>query len=575
MSVCEPAEAWLVFSSHLRDGGDVQGISRELGLHWNYPIDESVFGLGNVARGLTSPVAGSFNNPLANGPNAIGRAVYWGLVFHGRPEDAARHAYFDAATDHSGDGVWIPVALARTIALLSPGKNVTDIVRDLSGSLPKKSKFLIALGPLLKSTGRPDGPREVREQLPVQLGIADPMDATLTASWLVQGLLHGQLDFERSVLVTAGCGGAAGHATLACAAICAFVAGDVSPAWMKPVGEAFVCGHGLRGIDPPSTVEKLSKVIAEDYEKFGLAPEVPVPVEGEEQPAEQPKLPSPQIAPETLALMQQEPIESCYPSGRLRVYAQYIDPPVAFHGVAIKMALRFENCGDAAVTLEPELTAPRGFELAHKLTEFVLEPGGSTTFAIVYKAPKDCAPIETFKVALPGGEVQIPVFAPHLWYCVGPMTNQEGTGFDKEYPAEKNIKLGQVFNGRSNLPVQWTAIETSGIDFDVEKLFGAGPGTALYYANVRFEKPGKYRIVVASGVGAIVWIDGEKRYWYHDTHTPVPRAVPPYVGAFNTEGESKVLIKTFRNLNPVPRMTVYFLAEDGRLAFPVGFDPID
>jgi hypothetical protein len=179
-----------------------------------------------------------------------------------------------------------------------------------------------------------------------------------------------------------------------------------------------------------------------------------------------------------------------------------------------------------------------------------------------------------FTITLPEGKAEFPVFAPQLWYWVGPMANQEGTGFDREYPAEKNVKLGQVFNGRSNLPVEWTAVSLPGMQVDVEKMFGAGPGTIYLYARPHFAKPGLYRIVVASGVGAIVWIDGKKAFWYHDTHEPVPRAVPPYVGSFRSEGETTIMIKTFRNLAPVPPMTIYFLNEDGSLAVPSGFDPI-
>jgi hypothetical protein len=177
-------------------------------------------------------------------------------------------------------------------------------------------------------------------------------------------------------------------------------------------------------------------------------------------------------------------------------------------------------------------------------------------------------------VTTPLGEVGFPVFASQLWYWVGPMTNQEGTGFDKEYPAEKNIKLGQVFNGRSNMPVEWRPVRLSGERIDVEPLFGTGPGTIYLYCEARMPSPGVYKIVASSGVGVIAWIDGVKKFWYHSTHVPVPRAADPYIGSFSTDGSVKVLLKTFRNLEPVPPMSVYFLAEDGTLAVPVAFQPL-
>ncbi len=572
MSASEAIESWLVWSQHVRSVGVPHSLARSLLAHWNYPSDESAFGLGHVALGLTSPVSGSFANPLSRGSNAIGRSVYWGLVFHGKPDEAAEHAYYDASIDHAGEGVWVPVALARAMALLSPGKTVTDLVRDIGNGLPKSSDVLRAMGPILKSVGKPDGVREVHEQLPALLGIADPQDAALTASWIMLGLLHGGLDFERCVLVTAGCGGASGHSTLACGAICAHVSGSVPLAWTKPLGELMVYGHGLRGIDGPKSIDSLVSLVAKDAEQFSTPP-LALPTAEGEAPASVTQAISPQ-SDFVKSLLEREPVESFVDVGTVRVSAQYIDSPVATAGAATKFALRFENTGESAITITPSVEGPRGFELAHKIGEFVLNPGGASTFAVVYKAPTSMRQREVIKVTLPDGEAEFPVFAPQLWYVVGPMTNQEGTGFDKEYPCEKNVRLGQVFNGRSNLPVEWTALLVTSPHVDVEKIFGAGPGTLYLYANVRMSKAGRYRIVVASGVGAIVWIDDKKAYWYHDTHNPVPRAVDPYTGSFYTDGEVRVMIKTFRNLSPVPPLTIYFLAEDGSLAVPAGFDPI-
>lgn len=572
MSSSEAIEAWLVWSRHLAVRGAPQFLGPTLAASWRYVTDESAFGLGNVDRGLTSPISGSFANPLCEGSNAIGRAVYWGIAFHGRPDEAARWAYFDAAIDHAKDGVWIPVAIARAISVLSPDRSVIDIVRDLGNSAPRKSALHRAMGPILKSVGNPDGLREAYDQLPGLLGVSDRNHSALSASWLMLGLLHGGLDFERSVLATASCGGAASHATLACGAICGFVRGDVPLAWTKPLGDAMVYGHGLRGIDGPSSVEGLAALVTQDFQSHSAAP-VALPVaEGEEPlPA---VMPSSAMTETLKSLLDREPVESFCDVGAVRVAAQYIDPPSPDPGVATKLALKFENIGAESVTLHPEVIAPSGFELAHKVTECVLPAGASASFAAVYKVPTSFVRTGAITVRLPDGDASLPVFPQPLWYVVGPMTNQEGTGFDKEYPAEKNIKLGQVFNGRSNLPVEWTPLRPSGTSFDVEKVFGAGPGTLYLFANVRMPRPGKYRIVVASGVGAIVWIDEKKLFWYHDTHNPVPRAVEPYVGSFSTEGAFKVLIKTFRNLEPVPPLTVYFLAEDGSLAVPEGFDPI-
>ncbi len=579
-------EAWLVWSSHLRAGRGAVSQGRSLSDSWSYSLDETVFGLGNLSRGLNAPVSGSFNNPLSSGSEAIGRAVYWGLVFHGFPDEAAERAYYDASIDHDSEGTWIAVALARTVALLQPGKSVPEILRDLTNSLHKQSKLLSAIPMVLKGAGGPDGPREVREGLAAKLGIVDPFHAVLTGSWIVAGLVHGAGRFEESIVTTAGCGGAAGHSTLACGVIAGFVAGEVPLAWTKHLGDTFVCGHGLRGIEPPKSLSAFVQTVVEDHEKFANIPLEPEPVaietttpaEGEVVTTTVAVVTSVQISPlmgARLALLLAHAQDSTVEvAGSLSVAMQYMGSPVAYRNTSLKLSLTFTNTGSADINLTPTVTPPSGWEIAHKITEFVLPPGTSTTFALVVKCKGDAAATEQIKVGTPEGEVSFPVFASQLWYWVGPMTNQEGTGFDKEYPAETSIKLGQVFNGRSNMPVEWKPIRLPGERIDVEPMFGTGPGTIYLYCEARMPSPGIYKIVAASGVGVIVWIDGVKKFWYHGTHQPVPRAADPYIGSFTTDGSVKILLKTFRNLEPVPPMSVYFLAEDGTLAVPVAFEPL-
>lgn len=569
-------ESWLVASAYLRSGNPPELYARALADGWKYPIDECAIGLGQVARGLVGPASGSFNNPVSRASEAIGRAVYWGLALHGLPEEAARRAYFDASADHDSDGTWVPVAVARTVACLAPGKTASDVLRDLTNSLPKESKLRAAIPIVLKFVGNPDGQREAREAVESTLRLADPYDAALTGAWLVLGLAFGGGKFEPSVLATAGCGGAAGHATLACGAIAGFLEGSVPLAWTKHLGDTFIAGHGLHGIEPSKSIESFVKTVVEDSSRFSFVTPVveeAAPVEGEAAPAK-PVFVSTPLSNELAALLAKRQDTVYAHSGALTVSMQYVDSPVAYPATSLKLALGFKNDGDVDLTFVPSVEPPQGWEIAHKIVEFVLPPGASSTFPLVVKRKGDMAAIESVRVTTPFGEVSFPVFASQLWYWVGPMTNQEGTGFDRSYPAETNIKLGQVFNGRSNMPVEWKSIHLPGERIDVEHWFGNGPGVIYLYCEARMPKPGRYKLVAASGVGVIAWIDERKAFWYHDTHTPVPRAVEPYVGAFETEGTVRVLLKTFRNLDPVPPMSVYFLNEDGTLAVPIGFEPV-
>lgn len=582
MAASHAIEAWLVWSEHLGSGGSSATQDTALSARWSYPIDETVFGLGNVVRGLASPVSGAYNNPLCEGSEAIGRAVYWGLALHGFPDAAAERAYNDASIDHDKEGTWVAVAVARTVALLQPGKNPTEVIRDLMNSLPKNSRLLGAIPQVLKGVGEPDGAKVAREAIPELLMIADPFHAVLTGAWIVLGIAHGRGAFEESVLHTAGCGGAAAHAALATGAITGFLNGGVPLAWSKPLGSDFVCGHGLRGISPPKSIESFVKTVVDDYVRFANVPDEPEPVtvtetEGTEAASVAvvtPVVTSLPMSAHLGALLAKSQDTAVVETGRVHVSVQFVESPVVYPGTSMKLSVGFTNVSQDELTLTPSVSAPKGWEVAHKMGEFVLTPGVSTSFALVLKAKGEPASIEHVTVSTSEGEATYPLFASQQWYWVGPMTNQEGTGFDKEYPAEKNIKLGQVFNGRSNMPVEWRPIRLPGERIDVEQMFGTGPGVLYLYCEAQMPSAGAYKIVAVSGVGVVCWIDDAKKFWYHSTHTPVPRAAEPYLGSFTTEGRVKILIKTFRNLEPVPPMSVYFLAEDGTLAVPVAFEPL-
>ncbi|MCH8978234.1 MAG: ADP-ribosylglycohydrolase family protein, partial [Armatimonadetes bacterium] len=382
MAQSEALEAWLVWSRHVRAEKSPQTISQSMLANWNYPIDESAFGLANASKGLGSPISGSLANPLPTGSQAIGRAIYWGLAFHGKPDVAAEHAYYDASVDHAGDGVWAPVALARVLALSHPKRSLTDLVRIATASLPKESKVIQALPLILQSLSNPDGAREIRQSLPAKLGIADPLDAVLSACWVLVGLLRGNGDFEASILVTAGCGGAAGQSTLACGAIAGALCGKVPEPWIKPLGRDFVCGHGLRSLDPPKTVEEFVGLVVHDSEQYAAHAEV----ESDDADADQPDQ-SFDMSDDLRELLVREPNESITELEGLRMSAQFIDPPIVRPGRALRMSLKFTNIGSDPATLNTALSGPEGWDIATKLATIKLQPGESSSVPAVVKPP--------------------------------------------------------------------------------------------------------------------------------------------------------------------------------------------
>ena len=278
--------------------------------------------------------------------------------------------------------------------------------------------------------------------------------------------------------------------------------------------------------------------------------------------------------PEELAnLLAQTPNESITEIGSIRLSARYIDPPIVRPGTQLQMALTITNIGTSDEEIHAQLSAPEGWKIATKLASTRLEPGQSTSFPAIVQPPKEHgASLANLRLKLNKYEVLIPIFGSQLWYTVGPFVNHGGSGYERKFPAETKLSVDEVFNGRSDLPVQWSEQHFPGIVFDAEPLFKTGPGVVYLWSKAVFPKPGSYRLVAAAGVAMIVWLNGEKKLWYHDIHTPIPRAKSPYVMDFEAGDEPiTFLFKILRDKQELPPVAIYFLAEDGLLVQPTEF----
>lgn len=621
MAPNESLDAWWVWISHLKGGRGAGSLGQSLSSQWSSSKDETAFGLANIAFGLGSPMAGSLRNPLANGSQAFGRAVFWGLAFHGQPDKAAEWAYADASLDHSGDGAWLPAFCARLLAGAQPGVAPAELISASLSLLPPSSSFVKVYPYLQGFANHPDGPREARIGLNKVITDVDELSAAYTMAAIAMGLLAGKGDMGRSLLATAGFGAAADQASMVTGAISAILAGDAAKEWMEPLGTTYVASHALRGIDAPATFDDLANWVGQAWQALQPpTPVIPEPVPAPApvpEPTEPPSLPAPSDvtdttdtettdllvaepvdlvpapapvevtdtplmvhllppSPELIALLAAEPNNSVQESGGLRVTFQHIDPPIIGPGQALRLAITFRNLGTEERQLDPQLTPPDGWKIASRMTGFRLPAGDSATFPVVLQSPADFVQNGLFlRVKVNMLEFRDAIFPAERWYWTGPFVNHEGTGFDRVYPAETVHNLSQTFNGRSDLPVKWEQSWEKGVQFDLEPHFKSGPGAVILWSKVRLPHTGRHTLVIASPVGAVAWVDGKKVLWYHDEHDPIPRAKDPYMGSFETAGESTVVIKILRNRKPLGPTTIYFLTADGQVVYPTHWQPMD
>jgi hypothetical protein len=362
--------------------------------------------------------------------------------------------------------------------------------------------------------------------------------------------------------------------------------------WTKPLGQSFVVGTGLKSLDPPATIQEFVELVTRDTTRFGQPlPEPKVAEEPNEQsgsetgedetaPTEAKPTPEPPKAPPApsenlIKLLEHEPNDSITEFGNIRLSVQYLDDPIIQVGQTNRFVFNFANLGEESQELHTSLSAPEGWESKSHLSSFRLEPGQSSAFPVVVKPTKEPEGRgANLKLRLNKVDVLVPMLVSQRWSWIGPFVNHAGAGYERSFPPETEIDPAAVYNGRSDLPVRWQQESFPGVVFDLDSKFRTGPGVIYLYGRLRFESNETLRMVTASPVGVVVWINGERKLWYHDVHEPVPRSEDRYVTEFAPGEEVTILVKVLRNMQPIGPTTIYFLDQSGKVVLPVEFKSI-
>lgn len=581
-------DAWWVWLGHLKGKKGQSALARSLFGQWGHLSEETAFGLSNMALGFSPSLSGSLSNPLSNGSSAFMRALFWGLAFHGRPDEAASWAAMDASLDHSGDGVWLPSLAAWIVASARPGIEARHLVSEAVKALPIQSKFHLALPLILEKAGDGEMPRELRLSLADRLGIPDEHDAVLTFAWAVAGLVAHPASFGSPVLAAAGCGGSADQSCAFAACVSSLIHDALPKEWLAPLGEEYVGSHALKGIQTEGSLKEFADLVVDTYKKRGRrwekeAPPLPA-IEAEsgldsEEPKAEAKEPALQMVPDldlappsqnlTQLLAKKEGFTSSE-ANSIEVKWTHLDEPILGPGQSLRLVLSFTNQGEDEAQLHPELILPEGWKFATRMSPFRLPGGASQEFALVVVAPEAGFHERHYvRLKLGTAEHRTPILPTFEWMSIGPFVNHEGSAFLTTISAENTLEIGRPYVGRSEMMVNWEPLHQKSVWLDVEPAFKSGPGAILMAAQLRFPSAGSYKMTIVGSPGVIASVDGIKVISYHDDHTPVPRRKDRYSANFATTGESMIRLKLLRGKSPCAPLIIWFSTPEGQIVQPI------
>jgi ADP-ribosylglycohydrolase len=138
---------WSIFSAKILLGSKTTDYNRSLITAWQElsASKDTVRGyvstqgaLQNLRNNILPPQSGK-QTPHYFDDGAMPRAVPIGIVYSGRPEEAAQTALFDASVTNSEDGIWGAQAIAVAISLLTSGSSFEKAITEACQYLTKGS----------------------------------------------------------------------------------------------------------------------------------------------------------------------------------------------------------------------------------------------------------------------------------------------------------------------------------------------------------------------------------------------------------------------------------------------------
>ena len=220
------------------------------------------FGKSNLRRGIPTPISGYHANKYKDSCGSFIRSEIWACLCPGHPEIATRYAFFDSSIDHADEGTYGEVFWA---AMQSAAFVETDIKKliDIGLSyIPCESALYkgIALVKGCYENGKTyEEARDVifkkipgafsyqhtklkdiklKEYKPAPAGFDAPQNIAIA----ILGLLYGEGDFGKSMLLAVNCGEDADCSAGSLAATLGIILGNSSlpEKWIKPINDVIV-----------------------------------------------------------------------------------------------------------------------------------------------------------------------------------------------------------------------------------------------------------------------------------------------------------------------------------------------
>lgn len=235
--------------------------------HIHYMWDEYGRCRWNLRRGISPQAAGAFENWFESGMGSPIRSEMWACLFPENPESAGYYAGLDASLDHGVEGIAGEVFFAVMQSHLASGMAIPAAIASALKVIPGRSETAHAIALVVEDFEGGIEAWESRRRLLHSYSHENFTHAPINVAIAVWALLHGDGDFEKSILLStnAGYDTDSSTATVGASLGLAFGLEKIPGKWRDPIGEGVFVGPGIRDLDDaPKTLGELTRrVIAQ------------------------------------------------------------------------------------------------------------------------------------------------------------------------------------------------------------------------------------------------------------------------------------------------------------------------
>lgn len=230
--------------------------------HIHYMWDEYGRCRWNLRRGVPAASVGAFENHFHAGMGSPIRSEIWACLFPGDSGSAAYYAGLDASLDHGVEGIAGEVLFAIMQSLVAAGTPLQPAIEEALRQIPAGCETARVVELVLSDYLRGVEPWASRTRLLEAHDNENFTHAPLNVALAIWAILHGEGDFEKSILLSTNAGYDTDSTSATVGATLGLQCGidGIPSRWKTPIGDGVFLGSGIRDLgNAPTSLHELTE----------------------------------------------------------------------------------------------------------------------------------------------------------------------------------------------------------------------------------------------------------------------------------------------------------------------------